>query len=61
MLKVLLVLSIVGLVLSFILNIFARGKKINGMYLVLSLLQGACLGAMVGLLVILLIKGRTLV
>ncbi|MGG5370244.1 hypothetical protein [Enterococcus sp. AZ196] len=61
MLKVLLGLAIAGLILSFVMNVLARKKIINGWYVAISLLQGACLGAMVGLLIVLLSKGRMIV
>ena len=61
MLKVLLGLAVIGLLLSFVMNVLARTKRANGLYVAVSLIQGACLGAIVGLLVILIVKGRTLV
>lgn len=61
MLKVLLVLGIVSLVLSIIMNALVKQGKTTGLYTLVSIIQAACAGAMVGLLIFLVLKGRTIV
>ena len=60
MLMVLLVLSIVGLILSFWMNGLVKNKA-NRLYGWLAVLQGACLGGIVGLLLVLVIMGASLI
>lgn len=59
MLMVLLVLSITGLVLSFWMNGLVKNKA-NRLYGWLAVLQGACLGGMFGLLLVLVLLGAVL-
>jgi uncharacterized phage infection (PIP) family protein YhgE len=59
MLMVLLVLSIAGLVLSFWMNGLVKNKA-NRLYGWLAVLQGACLGGMFGLLLVLVLLGAVL-
>lgn len=59
MLMVLLVLSITGLVLSFWMNGLVKNKA-NKLYGWLAVLQGACLGGMFGLLLVLVLLGAVL-
>jgi uncharacterized phage infection (PIP) family protein YhgE len=58
-LLVLLVLSIAGLVLSFWMNGLVKNKA-NRLYGWLAVLQGACLGGMFGLLLVLVLLGAVL-
>lgn len=61
MLKVLFVLALIGLGVSFAMTSLVNKKLVNGKYIALSIIQFICLGAMVGLLLVLIMKGRALV
>lgn len=61
MLKVLFVLALIGLGVSFAMTSLVNKKWVNGKYIALSIIQFICLGAMVGLLLVLIMKGRALV
>lgn len=64
MLVVLFILNAVGAVVTLVLNVLfqslAKKEQIGAKHRLLSVIQGACVGASVGILAILLIKGRTL-
>lgn len=61
MLKVLFVLALIGLGVSFAMTSLVNKKLVNGKYIALSIIQFICLGAMVSLLLVLIMKGRALV
>lgn len=59
MLILLFVLSTISFILIFVLPIIQK-KNLGKLYTILSLTQGGIVGAIFGLLAVLLIKGRTL-
>ncbi|MFK4567729.1 hypothetical protein [Enterococcus sp. UD-01] len=60
MLIVLLILAAVNLIVSLIAQVIVKKQKREKIYFILSIIQGAVGGAMVGLLAILVLKGYTL-
>lgn len=60
MLVLLFVLSVISLLLSFVMNARLRKLALGAPFSIIAFIQGGTLGAMVGLLLVLLIKGRTL-
>ncbi|BBM19544.1 MULTISPECIES: hypothetical protein [Enterococcus] len=60
MLLLLLVLSLISLALSLIMNTKLKRAALGAQFGILTLIQGGSLGATVGILLVLLIKGRTL-
>ncbi|MDU5333711.1 hypothetical protein [Enterococcus sp.] len=60
MLVLLFVLSVISLILSFVMNARLKKLALGTTFGIMGLIQGGTLGAIVGLLLVLLIKGRTL-
>lgn len=60
MLVLLFVLSVISLIVSFVMNARLKKLALGTTFSMMALIQGGTLGAMVGLLLVLLIKGRTL-
>ncbi|MEG1504528.1 MAG: hypothetical protein RSC16_09795 [Enterococcus sp.] len=61
MLKVLLVLTLLTIFTSFSLLEKVQKKQIDRRYMLLTVLQTACLGAMLMILIVILLKGRMLI
>lgn len=60
MLLFLLVLSIISLVISLMLNAKLKKLALGSAFHLMVLVQGGSIGATIGILVVLLIKGRTI-
>lgn len=60
MLVLLFVLSVISLIVSFVMNARLKKLALGTTFSLMALIQGGTIGAMVGLLLVLLIKGRTI-
>ena len=60
MLVLLFVLSVISLIVCFVMNARLKKLALGTTFGIMALIQGGTLGAIVGLLLVLLIKGRTL-
>ncbi|MBO0440680.1 hypothetical protein DOK67_0001993 [Enterococcus sp. DIV0212c] len=61
MLVLLLILSVVALVVTVVMQSMVKKNSIGKTYNILAMIQSGCVSAMAAILVILILKGRTLV